>query len=82
MAEKPVENGQTELPQRVHPGVFVKSAQTTEKMADELPRAAKECGKSARKSRVARAGGWNWYSTPRAIQMIIKRKELREEQFG
>ena len=81
MAEKPVEIGQTELPRRVHPGVFVKSAQTTEKTADELSRAAKECGKSARNERVARARGWHWYPTPWAIQMIIKRKDLQERQF-
>jgi hypothetical protein len=82
MTEMLVENGHCELPKGVHPGVFVKSAQAIEKMRDELPCTAKECGKSANE-RGGRKRCWvNWYPTPRGVQMSIKRKELRARQFA
>ena len=69
---------------------FAKSAQTTEKTADELPRAAKECGKNARKTARSMRGRVELVPHPpgnsddyqkkgvakRAIWMNVKRKEL------
>ena len=91
MAEKPVENGQTELPQRVHPGVFWQRVRKRLERREINFARAKE-GERVRQERKkdARTGGIGTPPTGNsddyqkkgvaagAIRMSVKRKELEK----